>query len=180
MIRITSDYLKKGDIAILRRFCYFTLHKLLTPAVVKKSSISIKILKNEDLAHGEDVLDLKDYGAWVVYDGVFDGKKKFSMVLNARRLNRNAKKPMYRLRKIMHDAAHELVHIKQYLNNELFDYADGKARFKGEIFPLGKSDDDDDVYFNSPWEIEAYGREVGMYKMFLKKYKQEQKEKAKK
>jgi hypothetical protein len=101
------------------------------------------------------------------------------MTLNAARLNKNAKKTLYRVKRIMYDIAHELTHVKQYLNNELFDYKDGKARYKGEVFHLGHADDLQ-TYFNSPWEIEAYGREHGMYKMFQEKLKQEQKAKSKK
>lgn len=179
MIRITSDYLKRADIALLKRYCNFVVRKLVRPGILRKSNICIRILKNEDLDHTEDVIDLKEYGAWVSYDGIFDGKKRFSMILNARRINRRAKKQIPRLKALMLDAAHELTHVKQYLNNELFDYRDGKARYKGEIFPLGHSEDEE-TYYNSPWEIEAYGREYGMYKMFSKKLKQEQKEKAKK
>ena len=181
MIRITSDYLKKSDIALLKRFCNFVLRKMLTPSVIRKSSINIKIIKNEDLDHSADAMDLKDYGAWVIYEGILaDGKKKFSMVINARRVNKKAKKPLYRLKRIMYDISHELVHIKQYLNNELFDYVDGKARFKGEVYHLGQAPENDEVYYNSPWEIEAYGREHGMYKMFSKKIKEEEKEKRSK
>jgi hypothetical protein len=168
MIRVVSDYLKKGDSIILKRYSYFVLSKLIIPSIIKKASITIRVLMNDDL-DGE-VMDLKKYSGWVTYEGATaEGKKRFTIILNAKRLNRNAKKPMFRLKKIMLDLAHELVHVKQYLNNEMFDYADGKSRFRGEIFPEGKSDSDE-VYFNSPWEIEAYGREQGMYKMFKKKY----------
>ena len=153
--------------------------RMVRPGVLRKANISITILKNEDLDHRDDAFDLKEYGAWVTYDGVFDGKKKFSMVLNARRINKRAKKPIPRLKALLLDSAHELVHVKQYLNNELFDYKDGKARYKGEIFPLGHANDEE-AYYDSPWEIEAYGREYGMYKLFSKKLKQEQKEKSKK
>lgn len=176
MIRITSNYLRKADLVFLKRYCNFVMGKLVRPSVLRKSNISINILKNEDLDHKDDVLDLKEYGAWVTYDGIdsVTGKKRFNMILNARRINRRAKKQIPRLKALMLDAAHELTHVKQYLNNELFDYVDGKARYKGEIFPLGHADDED-AYYSSPWEIEAYGREYGMYKMFSKKIKNEQK-----
>lgn len=178
MIRITSDYLNKGDVALLKRYCNFVMGKLVRPSVLRKANINITVIRNEDLSD-EDVMDLKEYGAWVVYEGIFEGKKKFAVTLNARRINKRAKKQIPRLKSLMLDAAHELVHVKQYLNNELFEYKDGAARFRGEVFPLGNSDNDE-VYYNSPWEIEAYGREYGMYKMFSKKLKKEQKEKNKK
>lgn len=174
MIRVTSNYLRKADVALLKRYCNFVMLRMVRPGVLRKANINITILKNEDLDHVDDSFDLKEYGAWVTYDGVENGKKKFSMVLNARRINRRAKKQIPRLKSILLDSAHELVHIKQYLNNELFDYVDGKARYKGEIFPLGHANDEE-AYYDSPWEIEAYGREYGMYKLFSKKIKQEQK-----
>ncbi len=178
MIRITSDYLRKSDIALLKRYCNFVMLRMVRPGVLRKANINIRILKNEDLAHTEDVLDLKEYGAWVTYEGIENDRKKFNMVVNARRINKRAKKQIPRLKNMFYDIAHELTHVKQYLNNELFDYVDGKARYKGEIFPLGHSEDEE-AYFDSPWEIEAYGREHGMYKLFTKKLKQEQKNKKK-
>lgn len=179
MIRITSDYLRKTDLALLKRYCNFVMLRMVRPGVLRKACISIKIVKNEDLVGTDDAFDLKEYGAWVIYSGIENGKKKFNMVLNARRINKTGKKPVSRMKRIMYDVAHELVHVKQYLNNELFDYVDGKARYKGEIFPLGHSEDEE-AYFDSPWEIEAYGREHGMYKLFTKKLKQEQKAKKNK
>jgi len=176
MIRITSEYLRKGDVAILKRYANWVLSKMVKPCVLRKSNINISIVRNEDLVRGEDMMDLKEYGAWVNYRGVFDGKKRFDMVLNARRLNKKAMKPMFRLKAIMLDMAHELTHVKQYLNNELFDYVDGKARYKGEVFHLGHTEDEEE-YFNSPWEIEAYGREYGFYKMYKKKFLKENKKK---
>lgn len=63
---------------------------------------------------------------------------------------------------------HEMVHVKQHAKNELQNGHAVVARggFKiyskwmGEIWkPKGK----EDAYFDAPWEIEAYGREVGLY-----------------
>lgn len=63
--------------------------------------------------------------------------------------------------------AHEMVHVKQYAKNELskqFRMARGGIRigskWKGEWWdPKGK----EDGYWDAPWEIEAYGREVGLH-----------------
>lgn len=64
--------------------------------------------------------------------------------------------------------AHEMVHLKQYAKNELksgFKVPSRggmkmKSKWKGEIWkPKGKEHE----YFDSPWEIEAYGKEVGLY-----------------
>ncbi len=65
--------------------------------------------------------------------------------------------------------AHELVHVKQYLNGELFDYADGKRyRYKGVVYSTSTYETSDWDYYDSLIEIEAYGRTEGLYDMFYK------------
>lgn len=51
--------------------------------------------------------------------------------------------------------AHEMVHVKQYVLNELGFYS------KYNIWRNKKYEKDED-YFFVPWEIEAYGMEVGL------------------
>lgn len=178
MVKVLSNHLRGSDRVLLRRYANWILSKFVKPSVLNKSVITIKILTKDELADGSEYSDFKDAKAWVTYGGIENEKKKFTVVMNAARINKRAKLPWIRLKLLMMNIAHELVHIKQYLNNELFDYVDGKARFKGEVFDGNL--DDWDVYFNSPWEIEAYGREYGLYKIFVKKLKDDLKEKNKK
>lgn len=66
--------------------------------------------------------------------------------------------------------AHEMVHIKQYAKNELGQDRTltvgrgGKTKmatkWKGEWWSPNKKQD---PYFDAPWEVEAYGMEVGMF-----------------
>jgi hypothetical protein len=167
------------DRILLRRYANHVLNRFVRPSILRKSTITIRVIRANELAERADYNDFKEAKAWVIYEGIENDKKKFSVVMNAARYNKRAKLPWIRMKNLMIDVGHEMVHIKQYLNNELFDYVDGKARFKGEVFHHGHSDDWE-KYFDSPWEIEAYGREYGMYKMFTKKLKQELKEKKKK
>lgn len=69
--------------------------------------------------------------------------------------------------------AHEMVHVKQYAKNELGKElalaAKGKGlaiatRWQGEFWKPSKHEDS---YWDAPWEIEAYGREVGLYAKWL-------------
>lgn len=64
--------------------------------------------------------------------------------------------------------AHEMVHVKQYIRNQLgkqmtvtkgggFKIA---TKWEGEYWTPAKHED---PYFDSPWEVEAYGREIGMF-----------------
>lgn len=69
--------------------------------------------------------------------------------------------------------AHEMVHVKQHVRNELGDRAivmhkNGKmtthTEWKGSAWVPGRNENG---YFDAPWEIEAYGREVGLTHRFL-------------
>lgn len=81
--------------------------------------------------------------------------------------------------------AHELVHVKQYAKNQLAKCLtvskNGKCavatKWNGEIWKAKKREDD---YFDSPWEVEAYGREVGMYHRWVKHYNEKYGKKGKK
>ena len=53
--------------------------------------------------------------------------------------------------------AHEFTHIKQYAKGELRDVGN-KTRWMGESI-----DSETINYYDYPWEIEALGREIGLY-----------------
>lgn len=63
-----------------------------------------------------------------------------------------------RLRRILETVAHEMVHAKQYARGELYESTrQSKHRWHGEWL------DKDPDYWDQPWEIEAHGREVGLF-----------------
>jgi hypothetical protein len=74
--------------------------------------------------------------------------------------------------------AHELVHLKQYARNELgntYQIVAKKSeatKWKGSLWIAGPKECQ---YYDSPWEIEAYGREIGLYRRW-KSYKKLQKD----
>jgi hypothetical protein len=179
MVKVISTHMRGVDRVLLRRYANWVLQKFVRRSILRNSTITIKVITAEELTDRSDYSDFKDAKAWMVYDGVVDGKKKFTVILNAARQGKKSTIPWIRIKMLMMNVGHEMIHIKQYLNNELFDYVDGKARYKGQVFHSGHSDDLE-KYFDSPWEIEAYGREYGLYKVFVKKIKKELKEKNKK
>jgi len=66
--------------------------------------------------------------------------------------------------------AHEMVHLKQMAKGEMKDrYKKSKyvTVYRGETYG------DDISYWDQPWEIEAYGRELGLYRIFCAKLKEE-------
>jgi hypothetical protein len=70
--------------------------------------------------------------------------------------------------------AHEMVHVKQYAKNELgretvVTTRGGRVRackWKGVPWRPKKKECS---YFDAPWEIEAYGREVGLYHRWVQR-----------
>jgi hypothetical protein len=63
--------------------------------------------------------------------------------------------------------AHEMVHVKQYAKGELKDYLKvNKCKWKGEVIDSDLVD-----YWDHPWEIEAHGREKGLYVKFMESLK---------
>ena len=173
MIAVTSNYLRKSDFVTIRKYSRFVLNRLVRPCVQRRAKISIKILGEDEIRDAADLLDLKKYKAWCTYDGLDEeGNKKFTVVLNYKRISKLGKKPQTRLKQLLIDLGHELTHIKQYLNNEIFDYKNGDVRYKGLIFDASHYMDEE-KYFDSPWEVEAYGREWGLYKMFCNHLTQE-------
>jgi hypothetical protein len=70
----------------------------------------------------------------------------------------------------MRTLLHEMVHVKQYAKGELREdmRSSQLSRWLGELHK-----DDDYDYWELPWEIEAYGREEGLYRMYVRHKKLE-------
>ena len=64
---------------------------------------------------------------------------------------------------ILYNLAHEIVHVKQFALQELDE---------NQTKWFGKFVNDDKVdYWDLPWEIDAYGRERGLFTRFVRKFK---------
>ena len=62
------------------------------------------------------------------------------------------------LRKLLETICHEMVHVKQYARGELYEGSRvSKHRWQGKWL------DKDPDYWDQPWEIEAHGRECGLF-----------------
>ena len=62
------------------------------------------------------------------------------------------------LRKVLETLCHEMVHVKQYARGELYEGSrTSKHRWQGKWL------DKDPDYWDQPWEIEAAGREAGLF-----------------
>ena len=73
----------------------------------------------------------------------------------------HSKQPM---RKLVMTLAHEMVHVKQFARGELYESVRlGRHRWQGEW--IAKEPD----YWDQPWEIEAHGRECGLFVRWAEK-----------
>ncbi len=68
---------------------------------------------------------------------------------------------------ILRTLAHELVHVKQYIVGDL-TWRDKGMLWKGELFAPEYLTD----HLETPYEIEAYGREKGLLVSFLMRWKE--------
>jgi hypothetical protein len=62
------------------------------------------------------------------------------------------------LRKVLETLCHEMVHVKQYARGELYESVRlAKHRWQGKYISNNVD------YWDQPWEIEAAGREAGLF-----------------
>ena len=68
-----------------------------------------------------------------------------------------------KIRNLLITLAHEMVHVKQWAKDEMYEYMNvaGLVRFKGEKVHIVITD-----YWDYPWEIEAYGKQLGLFVRF--------------
>lgn len=73
-----------------------------------------------------------------------------------------------RLRNKLIALAHEMVHLKQWTKGEMYEYVRDANRYKWRdtVLNIKKLD-----YYDLPWEVEAHGREIGMYVRMCEKLK---------
>jgi hypothetical protein len=69
--------------------------------------------------------------------------------------------------------AHEMVHLKQHAKNELRDITKipAKGKIKKETLWMGvpwEPKKGEDPIYDSPWEVESYGKEVGLIHRYYK------------
>ena len=64
------------------------------------------------------------------------------------------------IRDILINLAHEMVHVKQWVKGEMYEYSSNSnvVRFMKKKYDMNDMD-----YFDYPWEIEAFGRQLGLF-----------------
>ena len=68
-------------------------------------------------------------------------------------------------RRLLETVAHEMVHVKQFARGELYQSSmTAKHRWQGK-WQRGEKH-----YYDLPWEIEAHGREIGLFVRWAEEY----------
>jgi len=124
--------------------CEYYLSLLLPPRFIEKITIDI------EFAHK---LDGDADGYCEVIGNNERGKPREFLI----QIRKNKSK-----RYMMMTLAHECVHAKQYAMGEI---TENMNTWKGKRVPASTD------YWDQPWEIEAHGREYGLFARFAKTYK---------
>lgn len=148
ILRNQMDYTVTGarsqkDKKIIVEALDFYLGKLLSKRMINQLSVSIQLSKKLD-GDADGYCDVEGYNS-------SNKPREFRIELN------KTKSFRYTLMTL----AHECVHLKQFALGEIND---SLTHWKG----VRMSSDLD--YWDSPWEIEARGREAGLYVRFCEKY----------
>ena len=149
-MRLTiNGKVRKRDIPDIKKAVHFYADKLMSKSLIKKLRITIRF-----------VPDL-DHMAEVTWNGCNPVRPKSFLIY----INSNKVRSKIRLLKAL---GHELTHVKQFATGELEDMeAKSLVRWKDKFYPFPDEDSKNpETYWSAPWEIEAYGRETGLYQLY--------------
>ena len=121
---------------------------LLGKRMAKNVYVLVKLTK--DLKKKEEA-----YGLCHIIDDSLSRPREFMIELDA--------SMKYSFVDILTWLAHEIVHLKQFVRGELWDYESGRVQWKSRSFGRVHYDD-------QPWEKEAYRLEGELYEMFEEEY----------
>lgn len=135
-----------------RQFVRFFSNKFFTKELNKQITVKLKLIKKDVVLYEEECAEVE----WI--DNNRQPRKFVISIHVPKKVS---------LRYIIRTLAHEMVHVKQFVRNELIDLAStdyNVSVFKNKRYNINKVS-----YFDQPWEIEAYGREYGLTREYLEK-----------
>lgn len=136
----------KKERALVESLAVFSGYYLMTDATADKLEIDIELISNLYKTDG----NLAD----VVYEDSNHRPKEFTI-----RVDKS-----YSLRRMLESIAHEMVHVSQFATGRWVELETKKTtRFDGKEYTKLPN------YWDRPWEIEAHGREVGLFLQWVEK-----------
>jgi hypothetical protein len=145
-----SKLVLKKDLDKLKSLADFVLDKFFTQNRKKKLHIDIVFVK--------DLFKNNNTYANCVWEDDYKRPNEFTIQMD----------PDQRIQLLLNSLAHELVHVKQWAKGEYYELVSKPKvyKFNGKLVDTQKVD-----YWDTPWEIEAHGRAIGLVVQWVRKAK---------
>ena len=123
---------------------WFYAEKLMGKRLMESLEITIHLKKN--------LLSKDGYEGTAIWEDDGYRPKEFTIELDT----------SVKIRNLLITLAHEIVHIKQWAKGEMYEYLkSGLIRFHKTKFDIDNID-----YWDYPWEVEAFGKQLGLFIRF--------------
>lgn len=133
-----------------RQFAHFFCNRFFNKEQNKDIRITLKLIRKSHFSYSDECA----YVEWLDNNRQ---PRKFIIKINT--------PPTPTLKYIISTLAHEMVHVKQFVKNELIDLP--STNFNVSVFKNKKYNLNRIEYYDQPWEIEAFGRERGLTREYL-------------
>jgi hypothetical protein len=118
--------------------------KLMSKRLVNTLKLTINLTRNLTDKEGAE-----GFCIWDEWDDLRKTPREFTIDLDS----------SISIRNILTNLAHEMVHVKQWAKGEMYEYSNSNmVRFMKKKYDMNDMD-----YFDYPWEIEAFGRQLGLF-----------------
>ena len=139
-IRGSNQYNRK----LVYRATWWYAEKLMSNRLMSGLEIDINLRKN--------LIDKEGCEGTATWEDENHRPKEFTIELDV----------SYSIRDALITLAHEMVHIKQWAKGEMYEYLkSGLIRFHKTKFDVDNID-----YWDYPWEVEAFGKQLGLFVRF--------------
>lgn len=147
-----SGHKKQAMVVNIAEFCALHLMEKIQHEIILNVELIVRLKEKESVA-----------GDCIWEDDVCNRPREFTIRIDSSQS----------LQDMLETVAHEMVHVKQYAKGELKDYSrqTDVCKWKGKKVDCIKTH-----YYDCPWEIEAHGRERGL---FIRWFEQSQWKKCK-
>ena len=129
---------------LVKTAAWWYAEKLMGKRLIAGLDININLKKT--------LLDKDGHEGTAIWEDESIRPKEFTIVLDSGCAIRN----------ILITLAHEMVHVKQWAKGEMYEYVErDMVRFNNTKFNMSNIN-----YWDYPWEIEAFGRQLGLFVRF--------------
>ena len=141
---VTIKGSKKEYRDLVRRAVWFYAEKLMSKTLVNTLTLTINLTRNLTEKEGAEGLCI-----WDDWSDIRKTPREYTIDLDC----------SISIRNILINLAHEMVHVKQWVKGEMYEYTTpNMVRFMKTKYDMNDMD-----YYDYPWEIEAFGRQLGLF-----------------